>query len=390
MTASIVPFGGSVDRRFAPVADAFRDNFHSHAELGAAVCVWHDGQVVVDLWGGWSDPERRHAWHGETLVNVFSVGKGLVATLAAHLVGVGLLDLDWPVARVWPQFGHAGKEGVTVRQVLAHQAGLPAIRRPLPDAAVFEWVTMTGALAAEEPWWRPGSAHGYHANTFGFLVGEIARRADPEDRSVAQLARERLAAPLGADFHIGVPPACTGRVAAFDWPSDAVRIDEGSVPDQRRMEFNAYWNPPTLSGGTLVNTDRWRHAEIPSANAHASARGVARLYAALAAGGELDGCRVVDARALDEATSEHAFGHDLVLGRPSRFAAGFQLTQPERPLGPGPRSFGHFGAGGGLGFADPDNRIGFGYVMNTLGDRWQNPRNRALINAVYTSIDAAN
>jgi CubicO group peptidase (beta-lactamase class C family) len=302
-----------------------------------------------------------------------------------RLVGQGRLDYEDPVARNWPEFAASGKEGITVRQVLSHQAGLPAVRARLPDRAMFDWSTMIAALSAEEPWWVPGTAHGYHVNTFGFLVGEIVRRVSGQ--TLGTVFREEVAAPLGADVHIGLDAAEDHRVAEFIWP-ERLLPEPGSpgVSNDQLMERNAYANPRALSGAGVVNTREWRAAEVPSANAHATARGVARVYEALAAGGVAGGVRVVDDEALQAAIVEQVYGEDLILHRRSRFGLGFQLTQAERPLGPNPRSYGHFGAGGSLGFCDPDAGVAFGYVQNQMGPRWQNPRNRALIDALYVAM----
>jgi CubicO group peptidase (beta-lactamase class C family) len=372
---------GHCDPRFAPVRDAFAANFVRHGEVGAAVCVVLGGRTVVDLWGGTAGPGR--TWEADTLVNVFSVGKALTALCVARLVDLGVLDVDDPVTRHWPEFGAAGKETITVRHLLTHQAGLPAVRQPLPPGAMLDWGLMTKALAEHEPWWPPGTAHGYHVNTFGFLVGEVVRRAT--GRTVGALLREEIAGPLGAELHIGLPAAEHHRVAEIDWPALSAAAPEGLSGD-RLMTHCAYFNPVDGSGAGVINTPAWRSAEIPSTNGHGTARGVARVYAALAAGGAIDGVRVVSAGTLAAATVEQVYGMDRVLDRPSRFGLGFQLTQPERPLGPSPRAFGHFGAGGALGFCDPDAGLAFGYVMNDLGPRWRNPRNRALIDAVYAAI----
>ena len=378
---------GICDARFEAVREAFAGNLTERGDIGAAVCVSLGGRVVVDLWGGWADEARTRAWERETLVNVFSIGKGLTATCAAHLVGRGLLDVDEPVARRWPEFAAGGKDEITLRQLLSHQGGLPAVRRRLPPGAMLDWRAMTDALAAQDPWWEPGTAHGYHVNTFGFLVGEVLRRA--AGCTVGELLQQAVAGPLDADVHIGLPAGEHARVADFVWPGQPGPADEKEPPgltDAQLMEFNAYWNPIGLSGGSVVNTADWRTAEIPSTNAHATARGVSRVYAALANGGELDGARVVELAALREAVTEQAAGEDLILHRATRFGLGYQLTQPERPLGPNAGSFGHFGAGGSLGFCDPDTGLAFGYVMNAMGPRWQNPRNLALLGAVFESL----
>lgn len=376
---------GRCDPRFAPVREAFATNVAERGEVGAGVCVTLDGSVVVDLWGGSIDAGGRIPWGPDTLVNVFSIGKAMAATCVALLAGRGQLDLDAPVTVLWPEFGCHGKQDVTLRVLLSHRAGLPAVRRRLPPGAMLDRRIMVDALGAERPWWEPGTAHGYHVNTFGFLVDEVVRRA--VGRSLRTILREEVAGPLGADVAIGVPPGAEGRVAECIWALDPPSDEEPSgLEGDELMRFNAYFNPSGLSGAGVVNTSAWRYAEIPSTNAHASARGVARVYAALAAGGRVDGVRVADAEVLAEMTREHAAGTDRVLQRPSRFGLGFQLTQPERPLGPNPGAFGHFGAGGSVGFCDPEARIGFGYVRNTVDQGWQNPCNRALIDALFTSL----
>jgi CubicO group peptidase (beta-lactamase class C family) len=376
---------GTTDAGFEAVRTAFAENFAQRGETGGAVCVSVGGRTVVDLWGGWTSASAAEPWRPDTLVNFFSVGKGLMALLAARLAGDGRLDTDAAVTRYWPEFGAAGKEAVTVRHLLTHQAGLPAIRRQLPPGAMLDWELMTGELACHPPWWEPGTAHGYHVNTFGFLVGEVLRRAS--GLSVGALLRAEVAGPLGADVHIGLDAAEHARVAEFIWPGrPPAPGDPPGAGDDRTMEHNAYFNPPGLSGVGLVNSAAWRQAELPSANGHGSARGVARVYTALAAGGAVDGVLVVDPGALDAAATEQVYGDDLILHRPSRFGLGFQLSQAERPIGRSARAFGHFGAGGSLGFCDPEAGVGFGYVTGEMGPRWQNPRNRALIEALYACI----
>jgi CubicO group peptidase (beta-lactamase class C family) len=383
--AATIPINGWCDAHFWRVREAFTDNFTQRAEHGAAVCVAVEGRVAVDLWGGYADAARSRPWERDTLVNVFSVGKAMTAVCLHRLVGQARLSVDDAVALYWPEFAAAGKEAVTVRQLLSHQAGLPAVRRRLPVGAMFNWRTMTAALAAQEPWWEPGTAHGYHVNTFGFLVGEVVRRIT--GRTLGSVFRDEVAGPLGADVHIGLDKSADQRVAEFLWSAPAPPSPEpAGLSDDQLMELNAYFNPTGLSGAGVVNTRQWRAAEIPSTNGHASARGVARVYDALAAGGVADKVRVVDSEALAAAAVEQVYGEDRILHRPSRYGLGFQLTQDERPLGPNPGAFGHFGVGGSLGFCDPDAGVAFGYVMNDMGPRWQNPRNRALINSVYESI----
>jgi CubicO group peptidase (beta-lactamase class C family) len=379
-----VVIDGTCDGAFGPVRSAFAENFASRGETGGALCVTVDGRVVADLWGGWSDADRRVPWRHDTLVNMFSVTKALIALLAVRLTSDGLLDTDAPVTRYWPEFGAAGKDVVTLRQLLSHQAGLPAVRTTLPPAAMLDWRLMTTTLAGQAPWWEPGTAHGYHVNTFGFLVGEVLRRASAS--SVGALLRQEVAGPLGADVHIGLHRREHGRVADFSWPAASPRDSLPDLGDEQLMEFNAYYNPAGLSGAGVVNTAAWREAEVPSANGHGTARGVSRIYTALAAGGTADGVQVVAREVLAAATAEQVYGPDLILHRRTRFGLGFQLTQPERPIGPNSGAFGHFGAGGSLGFCDPQAGVAFGYVTGEMGPRWQNPRNRALMDALYSCL----
>ena len=360
--------------------DALAENFAVRGERGAAVAVIAGGSPVVDIWGGWMDQARTRPWHRDTLVGVFSVGKAMAALCLLILGQRGRLDLGDRVSRHWPGFADAGKEAVTVRMVRAHRAGLPAVRRELPEDARYDWELMVDALAREEPWWRPGTTHGYHVNTFGFLVGEIVRRVAGE--SIGCFLRREVSGPLGADFHLGLAAREDDRVAEYTFGTELSGSPAAdAVDDERRFLLGrVYLNPPGLSGLGTVNTRAWRAAEIPSANSHATARAVAQIYDAL------NGGRLLEADILADAIAEHSSGADFVLGRPSRFGLGFQLTQPERRLGPNARSFGHFGAGGSLGFADPDAGIAFAYVMNRSGPRWQNPRNRALVDALYSCL----
>ncbi len=376
---------GWCDARLAGVRRALAENFRLHGELGAAVAITIEGRLVVDLWAGWTDRARTRAWQRDTLVNVFSVGKAMATVCLLLLVERGQVDLDARVARYWPEFAAAGKGDITVRMLLCHRAGLPAVRRPLPALAMYDWERMTFALAQEEPWWEPGQQHGYHVNTFGFLVGEIVRRVSGE--SVGTFFRGAVADPLAADFHFGMGPEHDGRIADYLFADTPPQIVDAQDDAERRFLLGCvYMNPPGLSGLGTVNTRAWRAAEMPSTNGHATARGVARIYSALACGGAVDGVRLLHAETLEQAIAEASCGLDVVLHRPSRFGLGFQLTQPASPLGPNPHSFGHFGAGGALGFADPDARLAFAYTMNQAGPRFQNPRTRALIAAAYAAL----
>lgn len=392
MPEAVPAIEGSVDPRFGRVRDALATNFSEHDEAGAAVCVRVGGRTVVDLWGGHVDRARRLPWRRDTLVNAYSVGKGVLATLFLASVERGEIDLDAPVARIWPEFAAAGKGDVSVRTLACHQAGLPAVRERMPDDALYDWDAMCRALAEQRPWWEPGTAHGYHVNTYGFLVGELVRRK--LGKTLGQVLRERITGPLDADYHLGLTKAehhrvadtCAPGAAAAPDPQLLARALDAEGTDERAvMRRCTYLNPVGISGLGSVNTAAWREAEIPSTNGQATARAVAAIYAAfLRAGPGRPGG--VGRGLFDEATSTQSEGVDRVLDRPSRFGLGFQLAQESRPIGPSKRAFGHYGYGGSLGFAEPDAQIAFGYVMNRPGERWQTPRVQALIDALYDSL----
>jgi CubicO group peptidase (beta-lactamase class C family) len=319
--------------------------------------------------------------------------QAVTALCALRLVEAGLLDLDAPVTRYWPEFAQAGKGQLRVRHLLTHQAGLPAIARPLPPEAWSQWDVITGALASQAPWWEPGSSHGYHVNTQGFLIGEVVRRVT--GKSLGTYLRESLTAPAGIDFFIGFGPALDGRCADYLPPPPTperdeferrLSVDPATLSGLALMRINAYRNPPNFSGMAIVNTRAWRAAEVPSTNGHGNARAVARLYSALAGDGELDGVHMLAPATVARAIEEQVNGSDIVLERPTRYGLGFQLTMPERRLGPSPRAFGHFGAGGSLGFADPDARVAIGYAMNQGRPGWQHKHVRRLIDLVYAAL----
>ncbi len=383
-----VSIEGTCDADFACVRDAFAENFSSGADVGAAVSVVVDGRAVVDLWGGWADKARTRAWNRDTIVNVFSTTKGLIATCAHRLAAQGRLDLDAPVASYWPEFGARGKERIAVRLLLNHRVGLPALRGPLSYEDLYDWRTMTRALTGEEPWWEPGTRHGYHALTFGYLVGEVICRLT--GRSAGAYFRDEIATPLGIDAHIGLAAREDAHVAEMigappPAPGEFNLIAEAQK-NPESITGRAFLNPAILKM-SIVNSRGWRDAEIPAANGHTNARALARLYGALARGGEIDGVRVLPSEQIPACYAEQSRGRDEVLLIPTRFSAGFMLSQPGEEMGPSPRAFGHPGAGGSLGFADPDARVGVGYVMNKMGGNiLLDPRARAIIEATYSAL----
>jgi CubicO group peptidase (beta-lactamase class C family) len=380
---------GHYEPRFAAVRQAFEENFVQHGELGAAVAVTLDGRSVVDLWGGHVDKPRTTPWRRDTLVNCYSTTKGITAICAHRLVDQGALDLDDPVTRYWPEFNKAGKQHIRVRELLNHRAGLPALHHRLPPEAAYDWPTMIDALAAEEPWWTPGSAHGYHAMTFGWLVGEVLRRAS--GRTVAALIHEELARPLGIDFFLGVPPEVEARVSDLR-PSPPPPLGMRNfaaelVAAPQSMTALAFTNPLLPLLPDVVNSRAWRAAELPAVNGHTNARALARLYGALASGGSLDDYRVLTGDSIAAARKQEAMGKDLVLGETTRFGPGFMLSHPEEAFGPNEGAFGHPGGGGSIGFADPEAGIGFGYTPNKMGPHiLLDPRATRLIDAVYSVL----
>jgi CubicO group peptidase (beta-lactamase class C family) len=321
----------------------------------------------------------------------------MTALCAHRLIERGELDLDAPVARYWPEFAAKDKGDLPVRWLLSHQAGLPAVRRPLPTEALYDWSAMAAALAEQEPWWEPGTRHGYHALTFGFLVGEVIRRAS--GRSVGTILRDEVAGPLGADFFIGLPAAedartsplygslvppqpeegltaAADRFAAAAGQASDLQARLAQLPGPLAQFMRDMTDPTTMTGAAFnnppgrsdrVNTRAWRGAEIPAANGHGTAEALARIYGALARGGALGGVRLLEPASIELARTEQVFGPDAVLGGlPMRFGLGFMLRQDLMPISPNPNAFGHPGAGGSIGMADPDAKLGFGYVTNKM------------------------
>jgi len=385
MTRPPVPeIHGTCHPRYARVRDAFAEGFRARDEIGASVAVVADGETVVELWAGHADPARSRPWERDTIVHMYSATKGMTALCALRLVERGALDLDAPVSRYWPEFGQAGKGHVTVRWLISHRAGLPALRRRLPPDALYDWDAMCAALAEAEPCVTPGQVS-YHPVTFGWLVGELVRRVD--GRSLGRFFREEIGEPLGADLHIGLGPAEEKRAADITMvtpPPEIAAAFAGGLEGELPLVALAFMNP---SGTGDHNCAAHRRAEIPAINAHGTALALARVYGALARGGELDGVRVLAPAVVEAARTEQVRGLDPLMAAPIRMGLGYWITQPGEPgyaYGPGERSFGHPGAGGSLGFADPDARLGFGYVTNRMGRSIEvDERPQALIDALY-------
>ena len=377
--ADSMPVEGHCDRRFAGVADAFARNFRARGEVGAAVAVTLNGEPVIDLWGGFADSARTRPWAEDTLVCMMSVAKAATALCAAIAVDRGLIAWDEPVARYWPEFAAAGKAGIPVRWILDHRAGLPALERLVYEGAAYDWELMTGALAAQAPLWPPGTLPAYHSVTLGYLVGELIRRTT--GRSLGRFLADEVCEPHGIDYWIGCRRSCMGGARN----SSARPPARCSTGRSQALCCTGQWRmcPPED-----FNTERFRAAEIPSINGIGAARGVAKLFDGLAAGGVLDGRRLLSADVLAEATAEQWHGEEALLGHIRRMGLGFVLGLPGHlAMGPSPRAFGHTGAGGAIGFADPDAGLGFAYAPNCMySGPGISPRLAVLVDALYAAL----
>ncbi len=386
--------GGACDPAFAGVRDAFERNFADGGDVGAAVAVWVEGELVVDLWGGWSDAARRRAWDRDTLASIFSGTKGLSSTCLHLLADRGEIDLDAPVARYWPEFGQAGKQDITLSMVLSHRSGVIGPRSRLHWSQLPDWDGVCAMLAAAEPWWPPGTAQGYHMTTFGFILGEVVRRVT--GRTLGQYLRTEIAEPLGIDVHIGLPAALHHRcaemvnkphirdvLAAGRAPGDPASLAEHPMAG---LAVAMGFAPDDELGSHDLTA--WRTNEFPGTNAHVSALGMATFYNALAQEKLLSREQLERAR-----VSQGGFDPDVVLGArvaDHGWGLGYMLNQ-RGVAGPNLRSFGHGGSGGSFGFVDLEHRIGYAYVMNYFDATKCNadPRSVALSDQVYSALGVA-
>jgi CubicO group peptidase (beta-lactamase class C family) len=368
---------GHCDERFARVATALERQLESGEDLGASVAVALHGELVVDLWGGTLDAAGARPWQRDTIVNVMSTTKTMLALSALLLVDRGELDLDAPVARYWPEFAAAGKGDVRVRSLLGHTAGLPAWEHDVAPGELADWEQCTSSLAAQTPAWEPGTRPGYHALTQGFLVGEVMRRITGE--SVGAFFRAHLAEPLHAEFWIGVPPEIDARIAPLLAAPDEFREVARERPAlAARSLFN-----PVISAEATAETF-WRRAEVPAANGHGNARGVASVQALVSGRGEALGKRLLSERTISSIFSEQANGVDLVLQTPVRWGIGYGLASESMPIGPRACQWG--GHGGSVVFSDQATGLTVAYVMNQMrieGDM----RGTAIIAAAKSSVE---
>jgi CubicO group peptidase (beta-lactamase class C family) len=389
---------GTCDARFDLVREEFERNFRERGEVGASVCVTVEGRTVVDLWGGSADPQSHRPWEKDTKVVVWSSTKG-ATTLCAHILADrGELDFDAPVARYWPEFAANGKDSIPVRMLLNHQVGLAAVRETLTPGSFADWEKMTTLLARETPWWEPGTRHGYHAFTFGWLVGEVVRRVS--GRSIGTFFREEVASPHGIDFHIGLPEALEAEVApvippAPPGPGEPVSpvfvvamTQPDSIPAHAIANTGGYFPDPAQFDSRAAHA-----AEIPAAGGITNGRGLAALYGLLAGGGTKG--FVSDNQLARMAAVSSASSVDATLLLPTRFTLGFTKAVDNRRISPHPddsvivseEAFGHPGAGGSLGIADPKARMSIGYAMNRMGaGAGFNARGQSLVDAAYRSL----
>ncbi|GHH89043.1 serine hydrolase [Streptomyces sulfonofaciens] len=339
---------------------------------------------MVDLWAGWADKERRRPWHSETLTNVWSAGKGVTAVVAHQLADRGELDLDAPVTAYWPEFGAAGKQDIPVRWLLSHRSGVCGVdlTHRLQVSDLYDWERMSSLLAVQEPFFEPGSVSGYGALSYGYLVGEVVRRATGSTIDV--LCAENVAGPLGADFHLGLSTADLDRCSEMIEPVPNPELESAlaaAFASAGPAAQAALLNPRPL--GRHANAIEWRRAIIPSAGAHATARALATIYGALAD----ESGKLLSTSALERARAGQGRCVDVVAGVGGEFALGFTLGSDEHSFGPNALAFGHDGFGGSTGFADPEAGIGMGYVMNQMGPLLRDdPRKMALVHAVHRSL----
>ena len=364
--------------RFAGVKTAFEANFRDHDEIGASVAITHEGEFVVDLWGGHLTRERSTAWAEDTITNVWSSTKTMAAMCLLVLADQGEVDLHAPAAKYWPEFAAAGKDKVEVRHFLSHMAGLSGMDTKVEGEALYDWDWMTRELAAQAPWWEPGTASGYHALTQGHLIGEIVHRVTGQ--SLGAFYASEIAGPLGADFHIGTPDSFAPRISPLEPPPETIRPSGDDT-----IAARTFANPPIEAVQAM--DPAWRRAEIPAANGHGNARSIVRAQTPMANGGEAFGKRILSEAGTRRVFEEQSNGTDLVLGIPVMFGMGYGINNPAAPLGPNKNIAYWGGYGGSIVLIDQDARLCVSYVMNrmeqgTTGD----VRGLSLVVAAYQAL----
>jgi CubicO group peptidase (beta-lactamase class C family) len=385
MSDHLTVLGGTCSARFDPMRELFAAKLESGEDLGASLVVNIDGEVVVDLWGGWADEARTVPWTENTITNVFSTTKTMTSFAALVLVDRGDLDLDANVAAYWPEFAARGKAGIKVRQLLSHKSGVSGWDQPVTIDDVYDWDKSTAMLAAQAPWWEPGAGSGYHALSYGHLIGEVIRRITGQ--RLGEFFAAHIAGPLGADFHIGLPPSefhrVTNVVPPLSQPFDLTQLDPNAPM------FKTFTGPDLDLNIRHSWTDRWRLADIGAANGHGNARSVARIQSALACGGEVDGVRLLSPTTINRIFEVQSHTVDRVLGIPLKIGVGYGLPWPQvLPFVPKGRVCFGSGAGGSMIIADVDRRMTIAYVMNKMAPGmviW--PIAAALVEQVYDIVN---
>lgn len=374
-----VEIHGRCDEKFASVKDAFAKNFEHDLDIGASVAVTVEGENVVDLWAGKLVDAGDRAWQEDTIVNVWSTTKTMAATVMLILADRGLLDFNEKVSTYWPEFAQNGKENIQVRHIMSHSAGLSSLDQPIVFQDFCDHDKIASLLAAQAPWWEPGTQSGYHAITQGHLQNELVRRIT--GKTLGTFFKEEVTDPLGADFHIGTPTSAYSRIGLLLPPKPAADLDI----DPDSIMARTMTRPPL--DALVSRTDTWREAEIPAANGHGNARSVARIHSAIACGGEVDGVRLMSEEGCRKIFEVQTDGDDLVLGTPVRFGMGFGINSEHQPLSPNKNVCYWGGWGGSLAVIDMDEKMSFSYVMNrmlsgTTGDM----RAASLLMPLYGSI----
>jgi CubicO group peptidase (beta-lactamase class C family) len=382
MTNEEILIHGFCDKKFEPVKEAFLKNFEEGLEVGASFAATVKGKFVIDLWAGHADAEKIRPWGKDTIVNVYSTTKIMTALCTLMLVDRGFIDIDAPVAKYWPEFAQAGKEKIPVKYLLSHSSGLAAFEKPIEKEIIYDWDRSVELLAEQKPMWEPGTKIGYHAITFGYLLGEIVRRVS--GKSLGTFFREEVASKLDADFHIGFTEEIDPRVADLVPPAELPEnVDLQSNP----LFMKALFNP--LLTHLDTRTREWRAAEIPASNGHGNARSIAKVGSILTNDGKYEGIQFLSNQMIEKAINEQISGVDLVYMTPIRFGLGFGLNSQEAffPMGKNPRTFYWGGVGGSACVMDPDARLCYAYAMNQMlfsltGD----PRTNRIFEAIHELI----
>jgi CubicO group peptidase (beta-lactamase class C family) len=384
MSNHLVPLGGTCKAGFEPLRELFAAKLKSGEDIGASLAVNIDGEMVADLWGGWADEARTLPWTENTITCVFSTTKAMTSLAALVLVDRGELDLDANVARYWPEFAARGKAGITVRHVLSHTSGVSGWEQPVAIDDLYDWEKSTVMLAAQAPWWEPGTASGYHALTYGHLIGEVIRRITCQ--RLGEFFATEIAGPLGADFYIGLPPSEFHRVAKpVPWPPQ--RTYPADL-DPNGPAFKTFTGPPMDGNLEWSWTEKWRRADIGAGNGHGNARSVARLQSVVACGDEVDAIRLLSPKTINRIFDVQSDGIDLVLGYRLKIGVGYGLPWPEvLPFVPEGRVCFGAGAGGSLVLADADRRLTFAYVMNKMAPCLIGPSAAAILQRLYEIVN---